>query len=314
MKFCHRTSALLLTPILTLILLIGCRGDSEIRTIDFSNTVDADQQAEIDPGRGVLRMAIGTMVSPRETVVHYHELLNYIAGRLNRKIELVQRRTYAEINEMLGTGRIDLAFICSGPYATGKNRYGFKAIAVPQIRNSHTYRSYLIVNRDSPYQSLDDLEGKVFAFTDPDSNTGKLVPTFWLTRKGQTPDRFFGKTIYTYSHDNSILAVATGLVDGATVHEQIWEYYKDKNPLHTSRTRIIKTSEQFGNPLMVASSGMSSNNQGSARKVLLKMHREPEGQKILNHIVIDRFLPPDDTWYASILAMDRECRAGKEAQ
>jgi len=311
--FCHRLSVYPCISVVLIFLLLGCGGDSEVKTIDFARTIDVDHQAPVDTDKGTLRMAIGAMVSPRETVVHYHELLNYIAGRLNRKIELVQRRTYAEINEMLGAGQIDLAFICSGPYATGKDWHGFKAIAVPQIRGSHFYRSYLLVGKESPYQRFDDLEGKVFAFTDPDSNTGKLVPTFWLIRKGLTPDRFFSKTIYTYSHDNSILAVATGLVDGATVHEQIWEYYKEQDPIHTSRTRIIKKSELFGNPLMVASAGLSSRSRDDARNVLLKMHGDPGGQKILKHLIIDRFLPPEDGWYASILAMHRECSSSRKA-
>lgn len=123
------------------------------------------------------------------------------------------------------------------------------------VRGEPFYLSYLIVNRNSAFQTIEDLKGRVFAFTDPESNTGALVPKYWLARIGQSPDRFFKETVYTYSHDNSILAVARGLVDGAAVDGHKWEYYNRRNPYYTARTRVIKKSEPVGAPPPVPSSG-----------------------------------------------------------
>jgi ABC-type phosphate/phosphonate transport system substrate-binding protein len=47
------------------------------------------------------------MSSPYETFVHYQALLEYLASKVGRKIQLVQRKTYAEINDLLGSGGID---------------------------------------------------------------------------------------------------------------------------------------------------------------------------------------------------------------
>jgi phosphonate transport system substrate-binding protein len=58
-------------------------------------------------------------------------------------------------------------------------------VATPEVQNSHFYHSYLIVNNTSTFQTLEDLRGRVFAFTDPDSNSGKLVPTYWLWQMGE---------------------------------------------------------------------------------------------------------------------------------
>ena len=248
------------------------------------------------------------MISAQETAVYYHQFLDYIAGKLGREIQLVQRKTYGEINELLGLGHIDIAFICSGPYAIGKEKYRFEAMAMPQVRGSHLYQAYLIVNRDSPFQNLDDLRGKVFAFTDPESNTGKLVPTYWLRQKGETPETFFKKTIYTYSHDNSLMGVAKSLVDGAAVHGQIWEYYNHRNPVFTSKTRIIQKSKPFGNPPIVASSHLPKKMKERIRELLYDMHRDPEGKRILNELMIDRFIAPKTDCYDPILEM---CEAPK---
>ncbi|MCK7508442.1 MAG: phosphate/phosphite/phosphonate ABC transporter substrate-binding protein [Desulfobacterales bacterium] len=153
--------------------------------------------------------------------------------------------------------QIDLAFICTGPFAASREKFGFEALATPQVRGQPFYQSYLIVPKDSPYQKLEDLKGRVFAFTDPDSNTGAMVPRFWLAQLGETPESFFSKTIFTYSHDNSILAVAKGLVDAAAVDGHQWEYFERFSPAYTSRTRVIRKSQPFGSPPLVASARLA---------------------------------------------------------
>ena len=303
-----RIVTLIVVTMIVSLLFFACHSDTDVTVVDFSKTVALKQPNDPRSETVGFRVAVGAMISPRETVSHYHQLLDYLAGNLDKSIHLVQRKTYGEINKLIGTGQIDLAFICSGPYATGKDTYGFEALAVPQIRGKHFYRSYLIVQKDSPYHKLSDLRDKVFAFTDPDSNTGKLVPTYWLAQRGETPEKFFDKLIYTYSHDNSIMAVATALVDAATVHEQIWEYYNDRDPFYTSKTRIIKKSISFGNPLMVASSQLPDHIKERMQHLLITMHHNSEGQKILSELMIDRFVSPEEKWYQPIMAMQEQCK------
>jgi phosphonate transport system substrate-binding protein len=204
---------------------------------------------------------------------------------------------------MLGKGEIDLAFLCSGPYALEKEKYGFELLATPEVQGSHFYQAYLIVNDTSPFTALEDLKGKTFAFTDPDSNTGKLVPGHWLATLHERPESFFSKTIYTYSHDNSIMAVAKGMVDGASVDGLIWEYYHQRKPAVTSRTRIIKKSEDYGIPPLVASRTLSIDMKKAVSRLLFSMHQDPQGRKILDQLMIDRFVEPQENWYDSIRAM-----------
>jgi len=283
----------------------GCDGDSDAVVVDFSKTVALDRPKSPDVGSARLRVAVAAIISPKETFVYYRQLLDYIGAKLGREVEFVQRKTYGEINELLARGQIDLAFICSGPYALGKEKYGLELLATPQVQNSHFYQSYLIVNKNSMFQSMADLRGGVFAFTDPDSNSGKLVPTVWLAQMGEKPETFFRKTIYTYSHDNAILAVARGLVDGAAVDGLIWEYFRKKNPIFTSKTRIIRKSEPYGIPPIVGSKSLAPRMKTLIRQELFAMHQDPQGQKILNELLIDRFISPRDEWYDSIRKINR---------
>lgn len=296
----------------TLCALAGCSDGGEPVTVDFSRTVDIHETQPHEDDAPKLRVAVAAMISPKATFSYYQRILEFIGASLGREVQMIQRKTYAEINELLARGEIDLAFICSGPFATGSNRYGFHALATPVVRGEPYYRSYLLVGADSPFQRLQDLQGETFAFTDPDSNTGTLVPTFWLQQSGHHPETFFTRTIYTYSHDNSILAVARGLVDGAAVDGHIWEYYAVVDPQHTSQTRVIRKSRPFGNPPVVASSRLSPSLRKTVIDLLLSMHERPEGREILEELMIDRFVEPRDEWYEPIKEMARSL-AGHES-
>ena len=289
---------------LSLLTATSCGRDSDAVVVDFTKTIAVERPQGQIPKPATFNVAVAAMISPKETFGYYRQLLDYIGEKLGREVQFIQRKTYGEINELLGVGQIDLAFICSGPYAAGKEIYQFELVATPQVQKSNFYQSYLIVNKASQIKRLEDLKGRVFAFTDPDSNTGKLVPSYWLFEMGEQPETYFSKTIYTYSHDNSILAVAKALVDGAAIDGLIWEYYHQKDPVFTSRTRIIRKSEPYGIPPIVASKYLSPELKNRIQQLFFSMHRDPKGQKILGELMIDRFIAPKDEWYDSIRQMD----------
>jgi phosphonate transport system substrate-binding protein len=301
-KLSYYMSGLTLISIVFL-LISGCTRDTEYKSINFSNRIDIAQPEKDAEANKPLRVAVGAMISPKETTIYYRELLDYLGSKLGHDIELIQRKTYGEINELLAKGHIDLAFICTGPYAVGKEKFGFEAIATPIVRGEPFYQSYLIVHKESVTEKLEDLKGKIFAFTDPESNTGSLVPHFWIDQMGLTPDNFFKSVTYTYSHDNSIMAVAKKLVDGAAVDGHMWEYYQQRSPFYTSKTRVIKKSEPFGSPPLVVSSYLKKTLKSNIAEIVLSMHQQPAGVKILKELMIDQFVEPQDDWYKPVRHM-----------
>lgn len=293
-------------------LLTGCdtRGSGKV-VVDFSKIVPVEKPGA-EASEPPLRVAVGAMISPKETFDQYRELALYVGNALERDIELVQRKTYQEVSTLLARGDIDIAFICSGPYALLGNDSGLDLLVAPQVDGSSQYHAYLIVHRDSPHTSLEDLRGRTFAFTDPDSNTGRVVPLHWLASTGETPESFFRETFYTYSHDNSILAVAKGLADGASVDGLIWEYVRKTQPELAARTRVIRRSEPMGIPPVVSSRSLDMNTRERVRRVLLGAHEDEKGGKILKALMIERFVKPEDSWYESIRTMRRDLRAALE--
>ena len=67
--------------------------------------------------------------------------------------------------------------------------------------------------------SPEDMAGKTFAFNDPNSTSGYLVPsTFFMTEMGVDPQKYFSKVTFSGSHEASILAVANKKVEVASTN------------------------------------------------------------------------------------------------
>jgi phosphonate transport system substrate-binding protein len=250
-----------------------------------------------------VRIAVAAMISPEETLGAYQALMDYIAAKLRRPVEIKQRRTYQEVNDMLGAGKLDAAILCSGPYVHARRQYGVELIAVPVINGSPTYRSYIIVPVGSPSAALGDLAGKRFAYTDPLSTSGRLYPVYALLKGGRDPATFFARTFFTYSHDNSIEAVAEGVADGAAVDSLIYDYLKRINPGLVSRTRVIQQSPPLGaQPVSVPRRSDPALKQ-ALQAAFLGLDADPDARPILRKLGVDRFIAGDDRLYDGIRQM-----------
>lgn len=260
------------------------------------------------PSPAPLRVAVAAILSPSRNLETHHDLLTYIGKRLGRGVQLLQRGTYAEVNDLLKHREIDLAFVCGGALIVGEREFGMQVLAVPQVRGKTEYYSYLIVSRRSRYWRLEDLRGESFAFSDPLSNSGRLAIVYRLMLRGEALERFFRRTMFTYSHDNSILAVADGLVDGAAVDSLVYDYLRARDPEAVSGTRVIARWGPYGTPPIVVHPHLDPALRSALKGLLLSMHAEPDGRKILERLLIDRFVDADPGLFQSIRQMEARVR------
>jgi len=280
----------------------GCSRE-EPKKIDFTKTETINHEKSKQPG--TIRIAVGGMITPKEGYAYYREFLDYIGTELGRPVEYVDATSYREINSMLESRVIEAAIVCSGPYVDGHKDFGLELLAAPKAYGGAVYYSYIIVPKSSPARGLDDLKGKSFAFTDPLSNTGKLVPEYLLARKGESSKTFFSKTVISGSHDKSILAVADKLVDGAAVDSLIWEYMNKIKPELTGKTRILFRSDPYAIPPFVVHPSLDPALKEKLRTILLNAHTKPKGKELLDKMMTEQYVPIEDNAYDSIREMKK---------
>ncbi len=264
--------------------------------------------AHTQPSDHSLRVAIAGVLSPGKTLEDYQELLAYMGQKLGREVTLILKPTYAEINDLVRGERADIAFVCSLAYVEGNEGFGMELLVVPQMYGETVYHSYLIVPEESSATTLEDLRGASFAFTDPLSNSGHLAPAYHLSLLGEAPASFFGRYVFTYSHDNSITAVADKLLDGAAVDSLVYDQMVANNPELASKTQVIARWGPYGIPPIVVSPGLDPQLKQELRDFFLDIHTSEAGRSILEKLAIDRFVIVSDELYDSIEEMKTELR------
>lgn len=295
------------TILLIIILLTGCRNawidpNKEV-WIDLdekstSKVVQSDSASE-----EIVRVAIASMTTPVETMYKYDQMFSYLEKRLNKKIVLVQRKTYKEVNDLLKNNQLEMAFICSGAYVAGMKDSAFKIFLNPMRDSKIHYHAYLISKKDSPYKNFNDLKGKKFVYSDSLSNTGMFYPLKKINELGSNPGSFFLETYLSNAHNNSIALVNRGIVDATSVNSLIFDYIKKVNPEKVSNIKIIEVSEPFGMPPMVVSNQIDSTLYHDLYTIFTGMDEDPEGSKILQGLMIDKYVEGDDANYESIREM-----------
>lgn len=217
------------------------------------------------------------------------QLESYLARRLERPVQLVQRRTYQEITALLIAGALDTAWICGLPFV--RNRERLRLTGVPVYRGSPTYRAYLIARANTATTSIGDLAGQVHAFSDPDSNSGYLVTRALLAGDGRAPETFFSKTFFTYGHRNVIRAVASGLAHSGSVDGYVWDVLSEIDPALTAPTRVLRVSEPLGFPPFAAPAQPRDAGVARAlRAALAGMADAADGKVILATLRLDGFV------------------------
>jgi len=259
--------------------------------------------ASLGPG-GELRIGL-TAVVVREYMRSFNQLAGYLSRRMGRAVVFVLRQSYDDIMDMLARGDLDAAWICGYPYVQPRSPEYLSLLVAPVYRGAPLYRSLLIVPKASPDATMTDLRGKVFAYSDPDSNSGYLVPRDLISDAGFDPATFFRVTFFTYSHAETVLAVSRGVADGGAVDSYVYNIMQKFEPEVVAGTRVINQSPQFGFPPIVAHEDLAPEVRSRLRDALTGMSNDPEAAPILALLDLDGFAEVAPSLYDTIRDLAR---------
>lgn len=279
-----------------LLMCIFCAGCEHMDgNVDFEQPqgIQAMEQAADDTEAKPLRIAFASVISPIETRKSYQEMVQYIAEKLGRPAVLIQRKTYEELNMLLGEGEADIAFVSTGAYTSYNGMMPLELLAMVQTDNTVFYQAYIIVRADSDIYDVGQLRGKTFAFTDPLSYSGRLAIDYMLLDDfGTTPEQFFHKCFYTFNHDKSIWAVVNKLADGAGIDSQIYYFAKANDPDIDSKIRIIRIMEPTPTGPVVMRQDLPQPLKDRLRDIFFHMDENPELVEAMHQVIIDKFVEP----------------------
>jgi len=257
------------------------------------STADAEAYPEAER---TITLGVHPYLSPSEIEQRYQPLAQYLEITLGTKVVVRVGRDYQEHVVLVGTDKIDIAFLGPAAYVRMVEKYGRKPIlARLETRGNPVFNGYLVTSQGSGVTDIASLRGKRFAFGDPASTMSHLIPRHMLLNSGIDLDDL-SRYAFLGSHTNVALGVLAGEYDAGAVKGEVLAAYRDQG------LRAFAKSAPFSEHLFVTRSDASPFFIEAVKNALYRLSASPEGRAILSGLKrgITGMVPAQDADYDNL--------------
>ncbi len=147
-------------------------------------------------------------------------LMEYLEKTLGVKINMQSASDYTGVITAMQHGHVQVAYLGPKSYVEAAKRAKAEAIVIEVDAETGLsgYYGMIITKAGSGLKSLEDIKGKRWAFTSPQSTSGTLVPTVMFLKKGIDPKKYFSKVHYSGGHEASILSIMAERIDAVSTN------------------------------------------------------------------------------------------------
>ena len=231
------------------------------------------------------RYGVQAVETQAAALTRYKGFSAYVKEKLGVELELFLSAEYAGVIQAIGAKQLEVMDMGASGYAAGyvETMGGIEPLVVPTNPDGTIgYYAVAFVRADSPYKSLDDLKGKIWAWAEPNSSSGYLFPLVSFRNKGLVPEKHFGKVVFSGGHEQSIIGVLDRAYDGAVT----WTNDVDKHTrgglhmmlerkvLNIKDIRIIWVSELIPNPVIAIRSDVPAQMKADLKAMFLNLHKD----------------------------------------
>lgn len=268
-----------------------------------------------------LRIGVSSAENEAGALARWEPVARYMARELGIPARTYRVADYAGLVEAMRGDQIECSRFGPAVYSLGRRVIGDKLRPLFRDVDNHGsegYFSVIIVRADSPIRSLQDLRGKPFLFSDPNSTSGYAFPAYFLRRQGVDPASFFSATVFSGSHENSVIAVARGQYEAAATHwtnetSGMPQRLEGRGMIPRGAVRIIWTSPLIPNSPFCVRANLPQAAQDAIRDAMLNLReKDPEIWRALTDGQVSRFAPARHEDYLDVVAvieeLDRERR------
>lgn len=269
---------------------------------------------------GVTNLATGQLESrPSEltlatcqahnTVPISRAIAGYLSDRLGLSVRFQGDIDWKEAYRGISSGEIDIGWICGRPYTrlVDDTQAPIRLLAAPvmsgeRYKGQPIYFSDVIVRRESPFQRFSDLRGATWACNEPGSQSGYHITRYHLACIGEAGP-YFGKTIFSGAHLNSLAMVLDGVIDASAIDSTVLEWQISHDPMLKQQLRIIDSLGPSPIPPMVISGYLADELVENIRQHLFRLHLTDDGRHILRMGNVAKMVPVEDSDYDLIRTM-----------
>jgi phosphonate transport system substrate-binding protein len=186
----------------------------------------------------------------KDATQRYTPLIAHLEKTLNVKIKFQNGADYTAVIIAQRAKQVDIADYGANSYldAVEQGANVEALVIADNVKGGSTYKSIVLVKKDSPIKTMAEAKGKTFSFVDPESTSGYLIPlVYFLKDLKVKPEEYFSKVVFAGTHENSILSVARGTVEVGAANDQGLATAIEKGVLKSDDVRAIWTSKPIPN-------------------------------------------------------------------
>lgn len=187
-----------------------------------------------------------------ETKERFEPLVKHLEKCLGIEVEAVSASDYAGIITAMSHKHLDFAYYGPKSYTEAAEKANAEALVMERNKKGEPgYYGIIIARKDSGIKTMEDARGRVFAFTDPNSTSGFLVPNILFAREIKTaPETYFKQVKFSGSHGASILAVKNMTIDVAATNNLDLDRMIEKGQVSQEDFNILWKSDLIpGSPI-----------------------------------------------------------------
>jgi phosphonate transport system substrate-binding protein len=184
----------------------------------------------------------------------YQPVVDYLSQKLDMEVTLQVTSDYTAAVEAMRYKHIDIAWFGPFTYVLAADEAGAEPLVVGVRRDSglSTYKTVFVTKADSGIKTLDNLKGHSFAFVDPASTSGCLIPKKILLDNGIDIQKDFSTSYYAGTHNAVELAVKNGSVDAGADSDTSYNLMVKAGQIDPNVNVIIHESSPIpGSPIVV---------------------------------------------------------------
>lgn len=259
-----------------LIVITGCNNQGEKTIdIDLSNRSYNATRSINEESQDVIYFGFDRRLETKEDVKIYIPLLEYLEKETGYQFKIHVTPANSNIVEELGQGKIQMAAIGTLGYLQAREKYGVLiSVRGLNIEDKDKYKAAIVALPNSSINSIADISGKSFAFGDPTSTQGHLIPMMMLSLNGIELNSL---NYYQHfaSHSEVANAVMSGRFEAGGMQDTLAQSLESKGLL-----KIVAMSEEFPSSGIAFAPSVNKEIIGKITKALINF--EPKGKDSAN--------------------------------
>lgn len=240
-------------------------------------------------------------LSALELLNNFGAFARALEKELGVPVKLVAGRDYDDTLKLLREGKVDIAGTGAFGYVSANESFGAQLVVRYVEDDGDSYHALIITRTDSGIHNLAGLRGKRFAFTDPKSTSGYLLPLLAMQQAG-VDAKDLAKIDFVKKQPNSAIAVYSRQSDaGAIADNQLNEKYG----VQLKDIKVLWKSAPIPHGAWIARPDMPEADRRQLAAAIIKIGNSPEGKKLLAQASVRGFAEGRDGEFDAVRAAKR---------